>query len=236
MSAIAPEPASFRQRLFFVIMACAVIVTVFAGFAPTFYLRGSFTQTRPMSVLLHVHGIVFSAWISFFLVQTLLIVRGSRRLHQRLGWVGAAIAAAMVALVTAAVIEQLHRVNGFPPPPPSLGPKRVRHRRIRRIGWQRALLSEAIRLAQALDAVGNHRLAGRADVSRRPICHRSQQYTQGLVNFNAAGGCIFSALLCLRPAHPPPNPPRFPRWSDPHPAGSGRAKDGLILDTLGRLG
>lgn len=120
MSAIAPEPASFRQRLFFVIMACAVIVTVFAGFAPTFYLRGSFTQTRPMSVLLHVHGIVFSAWISFFLVQTLLIVRGSRRLHQRLGWVGAAIAAAMVALVTAAVIEQLHRVNGFPPPPLAL--------------------------------------------------------------------------------------------------------------------
>jgi hypothetical protein len=101
-------------------MACAVIVTVFAGFAPTFYLRGSFTQTRPMSVLLHVHGIVFSAWISLFLVQTLLIARGSRRLHQRLGWVGAAIAMAMITLVTAAVIEQLRRVNGFPPPPLAL--------------------------------------------------------------------------------------------------------------------
>jgi hypothetical protein len=120
MNAIAPERAPLRLRLFFVVMACAVIVAVFAGFAPTFYLRGSFTQSRPMSVLLHVHGIVFSAWVSFFLVQTLLIARGSRRLHQRLGWIGAGIAAAMVILVTAAMVEQLRRVNGFPPPPLAL--------------------------------------------------------------------------------------------------------------------
>jgi hypothetical protein len=120
MNAIAPERPSLRLRLFFVVMASAVIVTVFAGFAPTFYLRGSFTQTRPMSVLLHVHGIVFSSWVSLFLVQTLLIARGSRLLHQRLGWFGAGIAGAMVILVTAAVIEELRRVNGFPPPPLAL--------------------------------------------------------------------------------------------------------------------
>jgi len=120
MNTVALEKSCLRLRLFFVVMASAVIVTVFAGFAPTFYLRGSFTQTRPMSVLLHVHGIVFSAWVSLFLVQTLLIARGSRRLHQRLGWVGAGIAAAMIILVTAAVIEQLRRVHGFPPPPLAL--------------------------------------------------------------------------------------------------------------------
>jgi hypothetical protein len=117
MNTIALERSSLRLRFFFVAMACAVIATVFAGFAPTFYLRGSFTQTRPMSVLLHVHGIVFSAWVSVFLIQTLLIARGQRRLHQRFGWIGAGIAAAMVILVTAAVVEQLRRVNGFPPPP-----------------------------------------------------------------------------------------------------------------------
>ena len=120
MNAIAPEESASRSRFFFVVMACAVIVTVFAGFAPTFYLRGSFTQTRPMSMLLHVHGIVFSAWVSLFLVQTLLIARGARRLHQRFGWVGAGIAAAMISLVAAAVIEELRRVNGFPPPPLAL--------------------------------------------------------------------------------------------------------------------
>ncbi len=66
MSTVAAEPLFRTWRFFFVIMACAVVVAVFAGFAPTFYLRGSFVQTRPMSVLLHVHGVVFSAWISFF--------------------------------------------------------------------------------------------------------------------------------------------------------------------------
>jgi uncharacterized membrane protein YozB (DUF420 family) len=120
MNAIFPENAGLSRRLFFVIMASAVIATVFAGFAPTFYLRGSFPQNRPMSVLLHVHGIVFSSWIIVFLVQSLLIARGSRRLHQRLGWFAACIAAAMVVLVVAAMMEQLRRVHGFPPPPLAL--------------------------------------------------------------------------------------------------------------------
>jgi hypothetical protein len=116
MNAIALEKPALRLRFFFVVMASAVILTVFAGFAPTFYLRGSFTQTRPMSVLLHVHGVVFSAWITVFLVQSLLIAHGSRRLHRRVGVAAAGIAATMVILVIAAVIEQLRRVHGFPPP------------------------------------------------------------------------------------------------------------------------
>jgi uncharacterized membrane protein YozB (DUF420 family) len=120
MNAIAASVVDYRKRLFFVIMASAIVLAVFVGFAPTFYLRGSFVQTRPMSALLHVHGIVFSAWVTLFLVQSFLIARGSRRLHQRLGWVGALIAAAMVILVLAANVEELRRVNSFPPPPLAL--------------------------------------------------------------------------------------------------------------------
>lgn len=120
MSSIAIGKVSVIRRLFFVIMASAVIGTVFAGFAPTFYLRGSFPQDRPISFLLHVHGIVFSAWVTIFLVQALLIARGSRRLHQRLGWIAIGIAGTMLILVVAAMIEQLRRVGGFPPPPLAL--------------------------------------------------------------------------------------------------------------------
>src|ERR1700744_2699066 len=116
----ATAQASGRTRLFFVMMAAAVIVTVFAGFAPTFYLRGAFVQDRRMSVLLHVHGIIFSAWVIIFLVQTLLVARGARRSHQKLGWIALAIASIMVALVIAAVIEQLRPPGGFPPPPLAL--------------------------------------------------------------------------------------------------------------------
>jgi len=120
MNTIAIEKAETKRRLFFVIMASAVIITVFAGFAPTFYLRSSFPQDRPMSLLLHVHGIVFSAWVTVFLVQSILIARGSRRLHQRLGGLAVGIAAMMVLLVVAAMIEQLRRIDGFPPPPLAL--------------------------------------------------------------------------------------------------------------------
>ncbi len=120
MNTVALYKAGITGRFFFVLMASAVIITVFAGFAPTFYLRSAFTQTRPMSILLHVHGIVFSAWIIIFLVQSLLIAQGSRQLHQRVGWIATGIAAAMVVLVIAALIEQLRRVHGFPPPPLAL--------------------------------------------------------------------------------------------------------------------
>jgi uncharacterized membrane protein YozB (DUF420 family) len=120
MNAIPLAAPRAPRRVFFVAMAAGVLLTVFAGFAPTFYLRGSFPQTRPMSVLLHVHGVVFSAWVTLFLIQAVLVARGDLRLHRRLGWVTVGVAAAMVALVFAAVIEQLRRVNGFPPPPLAL--------------------------------------------------------------------------------------------------------------------
>jgi hypothetical protein len=72
--AIASETGkSGFKRYFFVGMAALVILTVFVGFAPSFYLRGAFHPDRKLSLLLHVHGLAFSAWIILFLVQTLLI-------------------------------------------------------------------------------------------------------------------------------------------------------------------
>lgn len=97
------------SRYFFVAMAALVILTVFAGFAPSFYLRSSFHPDHELSVLLHIHGLVFSTWIILFLVQTLLIANGSRRLHQRLGWFTVGVAVFMLLLVAAATVEQMRR-------------------------------------------------------------------------------------------------------------------------------
>jgi hypothetical protein len=107
-------------RYFFVVMASLITVTAFAGFAPSFYLRAAFHPGTELSILLHVHGAVFSAWIILFLVQAILISRGSRTLHRRLGWAAAAIAIAMVALVAGATVEEMRRVPPFPPPPVAL--------------------------------------------------------------------------------------------------------------------
>jgi len=107
---IGPETLKIgAKRYFFVAMAALVILTVFAGFAPSFYLRSSFHPDHELSILLHVHGLVFSAWIILFLVQTILIAKGSRSLHQRLGWFALGVAVTMLLLVGAATAEQMRR-------------------------------------------------------------------------------------------------------------------------------
>jgi hypothetical protein len=97
------------MRYFFVAMAVLMILIVFAGFAPSFFLRSAFHPDHELSILLHIHGLVFSAWIILFLVQTTLIAKGSRTVHQRLGWFTVGVAVVMLLLVGAATVEQMRR-------------------------------------------------------------------------------------------------------------------------------
>jgi len=86
-------------------MAIAIVVFVFVGFAPTYYLRSRF-QTTPLPLYLHVHGFAFTAWIGLFVAQTLLVAARRVDVHRRLGWAGAALAVVMVAAaVTAALLS-----------------------------------------------------------------------------------------------------------------------------------
>jgi hypothetical protein len=64
-----------RDRWFFTGMAVAALLTVFTGFAPTYYL-GHFFEARPVSTLVHVHGALFTSWILLFFTQTSLIAAG----------------------------------------------------------------------------------------------------------------------------------------------------------------
>ena len=98
---------SRRDRTFFVGMAIAALATVFFGFAPTYYLK-SFTHTAvyptglPVSpslpALVHVHALLFSAWILLFLVQATLIAADRVHVHRRIGIVGAGLAPFMVSV------------------------------------------------------------------------------------------------------------------------------------------
>src|ERR1041385_4599640 len=86
------------ERLFFPGMAIFAIAIVFAGFARTYFLR-SYFQPQPLPLYLKVHGLLFTAWIGLFLVQTSLVAAGRTDIHRRLGWAGAALAAVMVPVV-----------------------------------------------------------------------------------------------------------------------------------------
>ena len=90
-------PASRRDNAFFSVMAIASALTVFGGFARTYYLK-AWSGTSGLPPLVHIHGVVFTAWIVLFLTQIALIAKGRTDLHRRLGTVGGVLAMAMVVL------------------------------------------------------------------------------------------------------------------------------------------
>ncbi|MPY87796.1 MAG: hypothetical protein GEU99_07730 [Luteitalea sp.] len=107
------------EHLFFTSMAAAAALTVFLGFAPTYYLKGAF-EGPPLTPLLHLHGALFTGWILLFILQTSLIAAKRTDIHRRLGVIGGLLAVAMVVAGAAAAMWSVRR--GFTPPggPPPL--------------------------------------------------------------------------------------------------------------------
>jgi hypothetical protein len=102
-----------HERFFYTGMTVAFVITVFAGFARTFFLRPYF-ETSPLMPLLILHGIVFTSWLVLLLTQTTLVATNRTRLHRRLGVAGAVLAALMIFVGTTTA---LIRAKGFQVPP-----------------------------------------------------------------------------------------------------------------------
>lgn len=103
--------AVIRNR-FYAAVAVALAALVFAGFARTFYLRYWF-DVPPMTVLLYLHAIAFTAWFVLFVIQTRLIAAQDYRTHMQLGVAGVVIAALVVSFgyVTTIVSASAPRVR-----------------------------------------------------------------------------------------------------------------------------
>ena len=106
-----------RERLFYIGMVVAIVITVFAGFSRTFYLRPYF-QTQPLIPLLILHGVVFSSWIVLLVTQTTLVATKRTRTHMRLGIAGGLLASLMIVIGTVTAIV---RAKG-PSPVPGVNP------------------------------------------------------------------------------------------------------------------
>ena len=96
------------DRYFFLGMAILLLGTVFLGFAKTYYLAGLFRAALP-SLVIHIHGAVFSSWIVLLIVQTSLVSAGRVDMHRRLGLVGFGLACLMVVLGSLAATDLLRR-------------------------------------------------------------------------------------------------------------------------------
>ncbi len=110
---IRPDQNKRRERLFYTGMVVAIVITVFAGFSRTFYLRPYF-QTQPLIPLLVLHGVVFSSWMVLLITQTTLIATKRTRTHMRLGIAGGVLATLMIVIGT---VTALVRAKGPSPVP-----------------------------------------------------------------------------------------------------------------------
>lgn len=96
--------AAVPRHRFYQAAALVMAVLVLFGFARTFYLRQWF-DVPPISGLLVVHGVVFTAWFALFVVQTRLIASHNARLHRKVGPWGVALALIVVVTSLMTIVE-----------------------------------------------------------------------------------------------------------------------------------
>ena len=98
-----------RDRLFFSGIALLVVIAVLAGFARTYFLAGAFWAKLP-TVMVHVHGALFTLWIALLVAQVALVASRHTGWHMRLGIAGMFLAPLMVITGFATLIGAIKRV------------------------------------------------------------------------------------------------------------------------------
>jgi len=83
-----------RSRLY-TLTGLAIFLIALIGFSRTYYLRRWF-DVPPLTMRLHLHGLVLTLWLVLFVVQSMLISVGRRSFHRRLGFAGVGLAAAVI--------------------------------------------------------------------------------------------------------------------------------------------
>ena len=112
--------AGTYDHVFFSGMAILMAITVFVGFAPSYYL-GAFGDRPMVSIgglpftpLIHLHGVLFTAFVVLFVVQTTLVASHRVAMHRRLGIAGGLLAVVMTLVGTATGITAVAR-GSLPP-------------------------------------------------------------------------------------------------------------------------
>jgi hypothetical protein len=108
---VATKTLLARKRaddLFFIFAAVLILLTVFIGFARTYYLAGIFHAHLP-NLLVHFHGAIFTCWILVFVAQIALVSSHHIRWHMRLGIFAIILAVFMVLIGFATLIAVVRR-------------------------------------------------------------------------------------------------------------------------------
>jgi len=86
---------SKRPRFFF-LLTIVMLIVVFLGFAPTYYLDPFFDtaiEFQPMPGYLTIHAFILSLWFVGQVIQSALVQTGRRSIHRTVGVIAAGLAA-----------------------------------------------------------------------------------------------------------------------------------------------
>ena len=111
---------AFDRRLY---MSAAILfsIVVLIGFARTYYLKIVFDPTPLPSLVVHLHGLLMSAWVLMFMIQVRLIAAREVRIHQRLGWGVVGLAALIIVVGFATAVRAAK--YGSRSTPPGIAPQ-----------------------------------------------------------------------------------------------------------------
>lgn len=102
---------TFLSRYFYLCMSLVMAGLVVWGFSRT--VEANLVRANPpRPILLWIHGVAFSTWMAFFIVQSALVRVRKVSMHRFLGWFGAGLATVMTALgfTTAVVMTRFDTV------------------------------------------------------------------------------------------------------------------------------
>jgi hypothetical protein len=118
MAATPRMPARVNDRRLYILAAALIPLIVLAGFARTYYLKPFFNTPDLPGRIVHLHGIVMTAWVVLFIVQVSLVATRRTGVHQRLGIAGGVLAALVVIV---GILTALYAAaRGASPGPPAL--------------------------------------------------------------------------------------------------------------------
>lgn len=112
----AKKETMYDDAGFYLAVVAVSAALIFAGFAPSFYLKSVINAPPPLTSLTITHGVVYTGWMIAVIAQASLIAMKKAAPHRQIGVLGALLFGAVVAIGISTALTAA-RLGHAPPQP-----------------------------------------------------------------------------------------------------------------------